>query len=131
MLLPSEGRQGPTPPWPLPPSIKIDALNLAEIELEVWAEAWATPQAVAWERLGWTRDVAQYVRWKVLGEAGGLDEAKEARQWSDRLGLSPLALLRLNWSVVQDELAEQRETSKPDETSPKRRLKVAGAVARS
>jgi hypothetical protein len=28
---------------------------------------------VQWERLGWTRDVAQYVRHKVIGELGDLD----------------------------------------------------------
>src|SRR5262249_50810604 len=34
--------------------------NASELELEIWAEAWSTPQAVVWERLRWTREVAQY-----------------------------------------------------------------------
>lgn len=71
-----------------------------ERELELWRELWRLPQAVAWERLLWLREVAQYVRWKVLGESGDLDAAKEARQLADRLGLSPLALLRLRWEIV-------------------------------
>jgi hypothetical protein len=77
-----------------------------DLELKLWRDLWKTPQAVAWERLGWTREVAQYVRWKVLGESGDLNAAKEARQLSDRLGLSPLALLRLRWEIV-----DQRPTA--------------------
>lgn len=72
-----------------------------KLERAVWRDLWRTPQSVQWERLGWTRDVAQYVRHKVLGELGELDDAKEARQWSDRLGLTPLAMLRLRWEVEQ------------------------------
>lgn len=79
-----------------------------QVEAELWAELWATPQAAAWERLGWTREVAQYVRWKVKAESGDLDSAKEARQLADRLGLNPLAMLRLRWEVAEDEVAEQR-----------------------
>jgi len=79
-----------------------------DLELAVWVEAWATPQAVQWERMRWTRDVAMYVRLRVMGELGDLDAAKEARQLSDRLGLSPLALLRLRWIVAVDEVAAKR-----------------------
>lgn len=80
-----------------------------EVEAELWAELWSTPQAAAWERLGWTREVAQYVRWKVKAEAGDLDSSKEARQLADRLGLNPLAMLRLRWEVAEDEMAGQRQ----------------------
>lgn len=80
----------------------------AEQETVLWAELWATPQAVAWERLRWTRDVAQYVRWKIRAEMGDLDASKEARLLSDRLGLNPLALLRLRWEIAEDEMAGQR-----------------------
>jgi hypothetical protein len=69
-------------------------------ELELWQELWRLPQAIAWEQTGWTREVAGYVRWTVLGEAGDLNAAKEARQLSDRLGLSPLAMLRLRWEII-------------------------------
>lgn len=80
-----------------------------KLEAELWRDLWRLPQAVAWERLRWTREVAQYVRHKVLAELGDLDAAKEARQWSDRLGLTPLAMLRLRWVVAVDELAVRRE----------------------
>src|SRR5690606_19724655 len=75
------------------------------LEAELWAELWAMPQAVAWERFSYTREVAQYVRWKALAELGDLDAAKEARQLGDRLGLTPLALLRLRWEITDDEPA--------------------------
>lgn len=77
---------------------RLDAA--AELEGELWLQLWATPQAVMWERLKWVRDVAQYVRWKVLAELGDLNASKEARQLSDRLGLHPLAMLRLRWEIV-------------------------------
>jgi len=68
-------------------------------EKAVWRDLWSTPQAIEWERLGWTRTVAQFARWQVLGELGDMDAAKEARQIADRLGLTPLAMLRLRWQV--------------------------------
>jgi len=74
-----------------------------QVEAELWAQLWALPQAVEWERSGWTREVAQYVRWKARGEQGDLDAAREARQLGDRLGLTPLAMLRLRWKVSADE----------------------------
>lgn len=79
-----------------------------ELEDSLWLDLWKLPQACEWERLGWLRDVAQYVRHKVMAELGELDAAKEARQWSDRLGLSPMAMLRLRWQIAPDEVAEKR-----------------------
>lgn len=73
------------------------------VEAELWAQLWKLPQAVEWERAGWTREIAQYVRWKGRAEQGDLDASKEARQLADRLGLSPLALLRLRWRVTADD----------------------------
>ncbi|MGM9380331.1 hypothetical protein [Streptomyces antibioticus] len=82
---------------------KLDAQE--RVEAELWATLWRLPQAVEWERSGWTREVAQYVRWKARAEQGDLDAAREARQLADRLGLSPLAMLRLRWKVTADERA--------------------------
>lgn len=103
-----------------------------KLEALLWKELWSTPQSVQWERLGWTRDVAQYVRHKVLAELGDLDSAKEARQWSDRLGLTPLAMLRLRWEVVADETAAKRaEKAAAQPATTRQRLRVVdpGAVA--
>lgn len=141
MTLPSGGRKGATPKWPLLPDLdlkvrlqmaettvenlsgetltpadkrKLDNANRLVIELtykienveavekQLWAELWKTPQAVAWARLGYTREVAQYCRFKVYAEWGDMDAAKESRQMSDRLGLSPLAMLRLQWQISDD-----------------------------
>lgn len=80
-----------------------------EQERLLWAELWSTPQAVAWERMRWTRDVAVYVRCTIASEVMGDGEAaREARQWSDRLGLNPMAMLRLRWEIVGDEVGEVR-----------------------
>lgn len=73
------------------------------VEAELWKQLWALPQAVEWERAGWPREVAQYVRWKARAEQGDLDASREARQMADRLGLSPLALLRLRWKVAAED----------------------------
>ena len=95
------------------------------LEVELWNELWTTPQAKMWEELAWNRDVAQYVRWKVRAEMGNLAAAQEARQWSDRLGLNPLALLRLRWEIQKVEAATEASTRRrnanaaKDATAPK------------
>lgn len=100
--------------------------HVEDAETELWRELWTTPQAVAWERMRYDREVAQYVRWKVAAEWGDLDAAKEARQLSDRLGLTPMAMLRLQWEIATDETAERRQETRQSEVkkSPRDRLKV-------
>ena len=71
---------------------------------------------------------AHYNLGNVLRDLGDLDGAREARQWSDRLGLSPLAMLRLRWEVVADEVGGRRqERAKP----VTRRLKAVDNAAPS
>lgn len=103
------------------------------LEAELWRDLWATPQAAAWERLGWTREVAQYVRWKVQAELGDLDASKEARQLGDRLGLTPLAMLRLRWEIAPDEVGEQRQerTAAARKKTARQRLRVVDPGAAS
>jgi hypothetical protein len=112
--LPAEGREGEPPAWPL------DRANAAERNL--WSELWSTPQAVAWEALGWDRVVARYCRMLVLAEKRDASAAllTECRQLEDRLGLNPMSMLRLRWEIVDDELAEKRE---PSSESLRQRLK--------
>lgn len=106
-VLPSEGRDGPAPEWPIGP---VDDRYQA-----VWEDLWSLPQAVAWEALGHARVVARYVQVLIRCEdpetatAGLLGEV---RQLEDRLGLSPMAMRRLQWEVG--------ETSK-DAARPKKR----------
>lgn len=86
--------------------LRIEQATDAEIAL--WTDLWSIPQAVIWEESHAHREVAQYVRWKVRAEQGDLKAATEARQLSDRLGLNPLALLRLRAEVEHVEEAEDR-----------------------
>lgn len=101
--LPAEGRKGAPPAWPLGKPTKAAAA--------LWAELWATPQAAAWERLGWTRIVARYVRVVLVAESSfaPVPLMAEVRQLEDRLGLTPMSMLRLRWEISHDELADRRE----------------------
>lgn len=100
--LPAEGRQGPSPDWPLQ--------ILPDGAAETWDELWSTPQAAAWERMGagTVRIVARYVILLGTAEVGIVTAAPEVRQLEDRLGLNPVSMLRLRWEIAPDELAEAR-----------------------
>jgi hypothetical protein len=102
--LPAEGRCGESPKWPLPGRV-----NTAE--RRAWDDLWHTPQAVAWERLGWTRTVARLCRIMVLAENRDASPALLAQVTAleDRLGLTPKAMRLLLWEIVADEVSEQRE----------------------
>lgn len=91
--LPSRGRRGRTPAWPLA------SVETAE-QASLWKQLWRTPQAVVWDEFEWTRVVARYVA-VVLKAEDELDSKllAEARQLEDRLGLSPMAMLRLRWTI--------------------------------
>ena len=155
MVLPSEGRKGDPPPWPLRPDmtlqgriaaledeqlkIELDidggtldkrATNKAEwrllqiakdiaathaqsdqcdeVEQEIWSELWALPQAVAWEHFRWTRQVAIYARVQAKAEAGNQAALHESRMLADRLGLTPLAMASLKWTIIEDEMSDKR-----------------------
>lgn len=88
--------------------LQLRVEQATDMETALWADLWSTPQAVIWEEAHSHREVAQYVRWKVRAERGDLKAASEARMLSDRLGLNPLALLRLRAEVEHVEEAEDR-----------------------
>jgi hypothetical protein len=99
--LPAAGRPGAAPSWPLPAAPSDDEVGL-------WDELWASPQAVAWQDMGagLARVVARYVRWTVAAEQGipadvATSALAELRQLEDRLGLTPMALARLHWTIDQ------------------------------
>lgn len=109
--LPAKGRRGSAPKWPLP--------EPSDRERELWRQIWRTPQAAAWERLGWVAPVARYVKLlaRVERPEVGSTALSEVRQMEDRLGLNPLAMLRLRWEVSVDEVAERR--ARPAANRPK------------
>lgn len=106
LLLPADGRPGDPPAWPLPG-------KPTKVEQDAWAQLWATPQAVAWEQLGWTRTVARYCRVMVEAEARDAAPAMlaQATALEDRLGLTPKSMRLLLWQVAADEVAEKRQES--------------------
>lgn len=125
--LPAGGRGGAAPRWPGPG--RLDAAGR-----RLWRDLWKTPQAVMWERNNHLRVVARYVAALTCAE-GQLAAGEpvvallgEVRQLEDRLGLSPMALLRLRWEVAVDEVAPRRAGG-----SARTRLRAVddGAVARA
>jgi hypothetical protein len=107
--LPPDGRDGPVPDFPLD--------GMTDELASVWAELWGSPQADAWEKLGWTRVVARYAKLLLVSEQ---PDAKvtllaEVRQLEDRLGLSPMAMKRLQWEIREEPNANtDAEQGQPD-----------------
>jgi hypothetical protein len=98
-------------------SLTLQLEQATDAEVQLWRELWKLPQAVIWKETGANREVAQYVRWKIRAEQGDIKAATEARLLSDRLGLNPLALLRLRAEVEHVDDVEtkgrQRRTAPP------------------
>src|SRR5438445_12065236 len=87
--IPAAGRSGEPLGWPLSRQSKG--------ELALWTRLWKTPQSVMWEKLGWADVVARYTRLLIVANARKAPAAvlAEVRQLEDRLGLTPMAMLRL------------------------------------
>ena len=164
--LPSDGRKGKVPEWPLLPDIKMQAtldtaqdkvaslmaeletvedgrtkgrlkrqleqteqtVALVKIQLEqagdmerdLWALLWSTPQATMWDAsAAFARMLAQFVRWNVKGEQGDLDAAKEARLRGAEFGLTPLKLMSLKAEVERAGEAEDRGKKRREKAEPK------------
>jgi hypothetical protein len=101
--LPAGGYQGPIPEWPF--------TSAEDDELTIWGSLWRLPQAAAWAQMAVERTIARYCRVLVMAEERSAAAAllAEVRQIEDRLGLTPMSLLRLRWVVSTDELAEARK----------------------
>lgn len=120
--LPAGGFEGEAPEFPLP---------LASTrELEVWAEAWRSPQACAWAlpSEAWrVRTVALWVRTSVRCEAEDAPAALlgQVHRFADQIGFTPAGMRENGWAVGADEVSAKR-TERVDEPreAPKRRLRV-------
>ncbi|AIU31181.1 Hypothetical protein Cul210931_1866 [Corynebacterium ulcerans] len=121
--LPSEGRSGRAPAWPLSGRAPRG-----------WAALWKLPQAVMWEKMHSELSVARYLMLRASMEdamAAG-EEVKSAvfseiRQAEDSLGLSPKGMQTLRWRVTADEVEEHQPERRV--TSPANRRARLRVVA--
>lgn len=124
-VLPSKGRAGKVPEWPL--------LAATVRELHLWAQFWAKPQAILWERNGQVFEVALHVR--CFAEAEQPEAATSlrtlVRQQADALLLTIPAMHSARVKFSEDEVGDKRARSrKPAVASSSRsRLRsVTGAA---
>lgn len=102
--LPAEGYRGDVPDFPLPdPSTR---------ELEVWAQAWRTPQACAWSMPSeaWrVRTVAMWVRLTVRCEDpdAGAALLGQLHRFADQIGMTTAGLAEMGWKVAVDEVGKK------------------------
>ena len=146
--LPSEGRKGAPPlEWPLGrPSVYIESFENGKpvkkldedatadrqaAELDLWAQVWSYPQAVAWEQDRWRWNiVALWVRTFLVcagPEAKAADKASLHR-FGDQLGLTPAGLRENGWAIARDEVAPRRADKESDSSSSGRRERRLRAV---
>lgn len=124
--LPPEGFRGPVPEFPLP--------DPSERELEVWAEAWRTPQACAWAlpTESWRiPTVAMWVRVRVRCEEPKVQATVYAQlhRFADQIGLTTAGLAEMGWRVAEDKAPAGEDAPKPAIRSARDRFKVVGGVA--
>ena len=123
MHLPTTGREGDPPTWPL------SRPNAHEVA--IWKRVWALPQAVAWEAGHYFDTVACYVRALHIAD-NRLAKAADrtlVRQYQDSLGLTDAGMRSNRWIID----GAQQQTTRADDThrrSAKSRLRsIAGGVA--
>ncbi len=117
VTLPSAGREGPPPAWPLE--------DPRGQELELWAREWARPQAVEWERNGQQLEVALFVRAVVTAEGGkatAADRSIVQRKMND-LGLTVPGLRANRWRIGEASAPVEQPKGKR-RPSARARLKV-------
>ena len=118
--LPAEGRQGPTPEWPLG--------KASARELSLWRRYWTLPQAVIWEQDNQHDLVALYCRRFVEAEKRGspTNAATLVRQLADSLGISTPGMRANRWKIgAATSTATPQQRSVPSSRS---RLKVVDPV---
>jgi hypothetical protein len=125
--LPAEGRQGPPPEWPLS--------RQTIRERHWWAEVWAKPQGIQWERAGQVVEVAMYVRQLTKAEAPKASVAlvTQVRQLADALGLTIPGMRVHRWRIAVDQVAEKRaeatEVTVEPTSSARDRFRVVDGAA--
>ena len=122
VVLPVEGFNGSVPDFPL-----SDALF---VETDLWAELWAKPQAVMWDKFGMKYQVAAYVRAfleSTMAEASaGLKTA--VLRMEAEIGLSLPGMHSFRWKFSEDEVAAKRASAAvaPVRSGPSAKDRLAG-----
>lgn len=103
--LPNEGYQGEIPDFPKPVQ--------DQRVLDLWDEAWRTPQAAAWALEAW--------RWPIIAEYCNIAflvevEASAAliaqlHRYRDQLGLTPAGMRDNGWAIAKSEFAQSDDSS--------------------
>ncbi len=113
---------GEAPEFPLP--------DVSVRELEVWVEAWRSPQASAWAVELWRhRTVALWVRWSVRVEDPecGAGLVAQAIRLADQVGMTPAGLKENGWRVAGEAVAPVRAARPASpRLSARDRLQVVG-----
>ena len=101
--LPADGFPGPVPEFPIP--MLGDDQELREREVDLWFDAWRTPQACAWSMEPWrNRIVAQYCRISAVVELSPDATAAligQVHRFRDQLGLTPAGLRENGWKIAE------------------------------
>lgn len=114
--LPAKGRTAEAPPWALTRATKR--------ELALWAQLWATPQALMWEANGQELEVALYIRSLREAERAGASTSLRnlvLRQQTN-LGLNQPGLAYNHW-IISD-------SSPEDAAAPARARSAVVSTAR-
>jgi hypothetical protein len=127
--LPAEGYQGEIPDFPLP--------QASAREVEVWEQAWRTPQACAWAMPSeaWRQGtVALWVRTKVRCEdpEAGAALLGQLHRFADQIGLTTAGLSEMGWKVATDEVAAKAAATAapaPERKSSRDRMRVVPGAA--
>ena len=120
--LPNEGYQGEVPNFPKPVQ--------DQRVVDLWNEAWSTPQAAAWAMEPWRWPiVAEYCNIAFLVEV----EASAAliaqlHRYRDQLGLTPAGMRDNGWAIAHSKFVpanddEEAVTESPQEGSSSKRAR--------
>lgn len=89
-----------------------------------WETIWSSPLASEFIRADEPAIIRTFMLVDRFGRTGSLEVAKEIRMMEDRLGLTPIARRRLEWSIDQGEAAKDRVKRREEERARKDAVKV-------
>ena len=121
--LPADGFPGPTPEFPIP--MLGEDRELREREVDLWFDAWRSPQACAWSMEPWRkRIVAQYCRISAVVELSPEATAAligQLHRFRDQLGLTPAGLRENGWGIADRPAPLQAVPGEVEEAPRQRR----------